>query len=106
LVFSVCLGFGCFVFILFYSVQIFRAMLRIPSEQGQHKAMCFPPLDGLPVYQHFHVYLKPRFISSLSLDLVVSVLYSVVSPALIPLIYSLRNQELKVALKKLRTGCF
>ncbi|XP_077029007.1 olfactory receptor 2AK2-like [Agelaius phoeniceus] len=37
----------------------------------------------------------PHSISSPSLDLVVSVLYSVMPPALNPLIYSLRNQELK-----------
>ncbi|NXH34425.1 O2AK2 protein, partial [Myiagra hebetior] len=40
-------------------------------------------------------YLKPPCISSPSLDLLVAVLYSVVLPALNPLIYSLRNQELK-----------
>ncbi|NWR13083.1 OR1G1 protein, partial [Paradoxornis webbianus] len=43
----------------------------------------------------FFAYLKPPSISSQSLDLVVSVLYSLVPPALNPLIYSLRNQELK-----------
>ncbi|KQL43102.1 Olfactory receptor 14I1 [Amazona aestiva] len=50
-------------------------------------------------------YLKSPSISSPSLDLVLSVLYSVVLPAVNPLIYSLRNQELKDALKKLVTGC-
>ncbi|NXF71377.1 O14J1 protein, partial [Sclerurus mexicanus] len=35
---SVCLLFGCFVFIVFSYVQIFRAVLRILSEQGWHKA--------------------------------------------------------------------
>ncbi|NXK75565.1 O14J1 protein, partial [Amazona guildingii] len=40
-------------------------------------------------------YVKPPSISSPSLDLVLSVLYSVVPPAVNPLIYSLRNQELK-----------
>ncbi|KFW81269.1 Olfactory receptor 14J1, partial [Manacus vitellinus] len=39
--------------------------------------------------------LKPPSISSLSLDLALSVLYVVVPPAVNPLIYSLRNQELK-----------
>jgi len=29
---------GCFAFILFSYVQIFRAVLRMPSEQGRHKA--------------------------------------------------------------------
>ncbi|XP_061296877.1 olfactory receptor 2D3-like [Pezoporus flaviventris] len=50
-------------------------------------------------------YLKSPSISSPSLDLVVSVLYSVVPPAVNPLIYSLRNQELKDAVRKLVTRC-
>ncbi|KAM3666472.1 olfactory receptor 14I1-like [Ammospiza maritima maritima] len=38
---SVCLAFGCLVFTVFSYVQIFRAVLRIPSEEARHKA--FPP---------------------------------------------------------------
>ncbi|XP_009474716.1 PREDICTED: olfactory receptor 14C36-like [Nipponia nippon] len=38
IVVSVFVGFGCFVFIVVSYVQIFRAVLRIPSEQGRHKA--------------------------------------------------------------------
>ncbi|NWU01511.1 O14A2 protein, partial [Urocynchramus pylzowi] len=92
----VCLGFECFVLIFSYAVQIFRAMLRILSEQGKHKAMCFPHLSALPVTStSMFAYLKPPFTSSPLLHLVVLVLYSVVPPALNPLIYSLRNQELK-----------
>ncbi|NWR05741.1 O14AG protein, partial [Paradoxornis webbianus] len=92
----VCLGFGCFLLLFFYTVRIFRAMLRIPSEQGQHKAMCFPHLSGLPVIStSVFVYLKPLFTSSPLLHLVVSILYSVVPLALNSLIYSLRNQGLK-----------
>ncbi|OPJ69199.1 hypothetical protein AV530_007042 [Patagioenas fasciata monilis] len=45
--------------------------------------------------------LKPPSISSPLLDLMVSVLYSVVPPAVNPLIYSMRNQELKGVLWKL-----
>ncbi|NXB73046.1 O14A2 protein, partial [Donacobius atricapilla] len=51
-------------------------------------------------------YLKPPSISSRSLDLALSVLYSVVPPALNPLNYSMRNQELKAAVWRLMTGCF
>ncbi|TRZ07033.1 hypothetical protein HGM15179_020076 [Zosterops borbonicus] len=50
--------------------------------------------------------LKPPSISSPSLDLALSVLYSVVPPALNPLIYSLRNQELKAVVRTLITGRF
>ncbi|KAM6999513.1 olfactory receptor 14C36-like [Passerculus sandwichensis] len=95
------LAFGCFVFIVFSYVQIFRAVLRIPSEQGRHKAFstCLPHLAvvSLFVSTAAFAYLKPPSISSPSLDLALSVLYSVVPPALNPLIYSLRNQELKAA---------
>ncbi|RMB97790.1 hypothetical protein DUI87_25790 [Hirundo rustica rustica] len=104
------LAFGCFVFIVFSYVQIFRAVLRIPSEQGQHKAFstCLPHLAvvSLFVSTGFFAYLKPPSISSLSLDLALSVLYSVVPPALNPLIYSLRNQELKAAVWTLISGRF
>ncbi|XP_064256949.1 olfactory receptor 14J1-like [Passer domesticus] len=107
---SGCLSFGCFVFMVFSYVQIFRAVLRIPSEQGRHKAFstCLPHLAVVSLFitTSFFPYLKPPSISSPSLDLALSVLYSVVPPALNPLIYSLRNQELKKALRELLTGCF
>ncbi|CAN8175678.1 unnamed protein product [Coccothraustes coccothraustes] len=104
------LTFGCFVFMVFSYVQIFRAVLRIPSEQGQHKAFspCLPHLAVVSLFLStgFFAYLKPPSISSASLDLAVSVLYSVVPPTLNPLIYSLRNQELKAAVWRLMTGWF
>ncbi|XP_064904074.1 olfactory receptor 14A16-like [Columba livia] len=110
LVVSACLFFMCFIFIVVSYVQILRAVLRIPSEQGRHKAFstCLPHLAvvSLFVSTGAFAYLKPPSISSPSLDLVVSVLYSVVPPAVNPLIYSMRNQELKDALNKLVAGCF
>ncbi|KAM6298192.1 olfactory receptor 14J1-like [Podargus strigoides] len=100
-----CLTFGCFVFIVVSYVQILRAVLRIPSEQGQrHKAFstCLPHLAvvSLFVSTAMFAYLKPPSISSPSLGLVVTVLYSVVPPAVNPLIYSMRNQEIKGAIRK------
>ncbi|XP_064904314.1 olfactory receptor 14A16-like [Columba livia] len=104
IVFSLLISFGCFVFIVVSYVQILRAVLRIPSEQGRHKAfsMCLPHLAvvSLFVSTGSFAYLKPPSISSPSLDLVVSVLYSVVPPAVNPLIYSMRNRELKESIRK------
>uniref|UniRef100_A0A8B9CVD6 Olfactory receptor n=1 Tax=Anser brachyrhynchus TaxID=132585 RepID=A0A8B9CVD6_9AVES len=107
LVVSAFLFWVCFVFIVLSYVQIFRAVLRIPSQQGQHKAFstCLPHIAvvslflGTAMFDH----LKPPSISS-SLDLAVAVVYAVVPPALNPLIYSLRNQELKHALRILITS--
>ncbi|XP_059691006.1 olfactory receptor 14C36-like [Gavia stellata] len=104
IVVSACFAFGCFVFIVLSYVQILRAVLRIPSEQGRHKAFstCLPHLAVVSLFLStiMFSYLKPPSISSPSLDLVMAVLYSVVPPAVNPLIYSMRNQELKDAMKK------
>ncbi|XP_059690894.1 olfactory receptor 14C36-like, partial [Gavia stellata] len=104
LVVSFCLVFGCFVFIVLSYVQILRAVLRIPSEQGRHKAFstCLPHLAVVSLFISTGVFahLKPPSISSPSLDLFMAVLYSVVPPAVNPLIYSMRNQELKYAMTK------
>ncbi|KAK4805987.1 hypothetical protein QYF61_006964 [Mycteria americana] len=104
IVVSACLVLGCFIFIMLSYVEIFRAVLRIPSEQGRHKAFstCLPHLAVVSLFisTGTFAYLKPPFISSPSLDLLVAVLYSVVPPAVNPFIYSMRNQEIKDALKK------
>ncbi|XP_039567891.1 olfactory receptor 14J1-like [Passer montanus] len=109
-VFTTFLSFCCFVFMVFSYVQIFRAVLRIPSEQGRHKAFstCLPHLAVLSLFLSTVTfsYLKSPSISSPSLDLALSVLYSVLPPALNPLIYSLRNQELKAAVRRLMNGWF
>ncbi|KFQ23355.1 Olfactory receptor 14J1, partial [Mesitornis unicolor] len=105
LVVSACLGVGCFVFILLSYVQIFRAVLRIPSEQGQHKAFstCLPHLAVVSLFINtiLFAHLKRSSKSSPSPDVVVALLYSVVPPAVNSFNYSMRNQELKDTLKKL-----
>ncbi|XP_068025724.1 olfactory receptor 14A16-like, partial [Melanerpes formicivorus] len=105
LVASGCFVFVCFVFIVVSYVQIFRAVLRIPSQQGRHKAFatCLPHLAVVSLFLSTGIfsYLKTPPISSTSCNLVLSVLYSVLPPAVNPLIYSLRSQEIKAALSKL-----
>ncbi|CAM9142669.1 unnamed protein product [Bubo scandiacus] len=101
---GVSLAFGCFVSIVVSYVQILRAVLRIPSEQGRHKAFstCLPHLAMVSLFisTGTFAHLKPPSFSSPSLDMLVSFLYSVVPPAVNPLIYSMRNQEIKDALRK------
>ncbi|KAM8795627.1 olfactory receptor 14A16-like [Eudromia elegans] len=105
IVLTASLVFGCFIFIVVSYVQIFRAVLRIPSEQGRHKAFstCLPHLVmvSLFVITVMFAHLKPPSISHAALDLVLAVMYVVVPPTVNPLIYSLRNKELKDAGKRL-----
>ncbi|XP_067159205.1 olfactory receptor 14C36-like, partial [Apteryx mantelli] len=102
IVVSLCLVFGCFIFIVLSYVQIFTVVLRIPSEQGRHKAfsMCLPHLAvvSLLISTTFSAYLKPPSLSSPALDLVLAVLYTLVPPTVNPLIYSMRNKEVKDSL--------
>ncbi|NWX14942.1 O14J1 protein, partial [Aegotheles bennettii] len=85
-----CLFFLCFIFIVLSYVGTFRAMLRVPAGQGRHKAfsMCLPHLAVVSLFVSIATFacLKPLPISSPSLDLVVTVLYSGVPLAVKPLL--------------------
>ncbi|XP_067173306.1 olfactory receptor 14C36-like [Apteryx mantelli] len=101
---SLCLVLGCFVFIVLSYVQIFTAVLRIPSEKGRHKAFstCLSHLVVVSLFVSTLMFAQLSLsISSPAQDLVMAVLYSVVPPIVNPLIYSMRNKELKDALRKL-----
>ncbi|KAM9121539.1 olfactory receptor 14C36-like [Pangshura tecta] len=105
LAFSVFLGLNCFVFIIVSYVQIFKTVLRIPSEQGQNKAFstCLPHLTvvSLLLCTAMFDYLNLTSNSASNLDLLVGVLYAVMPPMMNPIIYSMRNKEIKASLKKL-----
>ncbi|KAM7150548.1 olfactory receptor 14J1-like [Macrochelys suwanniensis] len=103
--FSAFLCLNCFVFIIVSYVLIFKTVLRIPSDQGQHKAFstCLPHLTvvSLLVGTSLFAHLKPTSTSTSGLDLMMGVLYSLLPPVMNPIIYSMRNKEIKAALKKL-----
>uniref|UniRef100_A0A8C4WLH3 G-protein coupled receptors family 1 profile domain-containing protein n=1 Tax=Gopherus evgoodei TaxID=1825980 RepID=A0A8C4WLH3_9SAUR len=103
--FSACLVLSCFVLIVVSYVQIFKTVLRIPSEHGRHKAFstCLPHVTvvSLFIFSGIFAYLKPNSSSTSRLDLVVDVFYSVVPPMMNPIIYSMRNKEIKAAMRKL-----
>ncbi|XP_053903756.1 olfactory receptor 14A16-like [Malaclemys terrapin pileata] len=105
LIFSLFLWLSCFVFIIVSYVQIFTTVVRIPSEQGRHKAFstCLPHLIVVSLFlcTATFAYLKPVSSSPSVQNLLVAVLYSVLPPMMNPIIYSMRNKELKGALSKL-----
>ncbi|XP_038598662.1 LOW QUALITY PROTEIN: olfactory receptor 14A16-like [Tachyglossus aculeatus] len=100
----------CFTYVTLSYVFIFSAVLRIPSSEGRTKAFstCLPHLTVfiIFVFTAAFAYLKPLSDSPSALDLMVSMLYSVVPPTVNPLIYILRNRDLKTALGKILRGHF
>ncbi|KFP86287.1 Olfactory receptor 1052, partial [Apaloderma vittatum] len=90
--------------ILVSYIFISLAILRIRSAEGQRKAFstCVSHLTAVTLLYGttIFMYLRPSSSYSLSTDKVVSVFYTVVIPMLNPLIYSLRNQEVKDSLRR------
>nr|XP_020633667.1 olfactory receptor 14A16-like [Pogona vitticeps] len=105
LVFSMSTVFGCFTFIILTYVKIFTAVLKIPTMQGRQKffSTCLPHLMVVSMYICSGVlaYITSVANSPSDLRLVFGVMYSLVPPIMNPLIYSLRNKEIKVALRKI-----
>ncbi|XP_057564381.1 olfactory receptor 14K1-like [Hippopotamus amphibius kiboko] len=98
-------GFFCLLAIAFSYVYIFSTVLSIPSVPGRSKAFstCLPHLVVVATFllTGAIAYLKPVPDTPSLLDLLLSMLYSVLPPTLNPIIYSLRNKEIKAALRKL-----
>ncbi|XP_067400055.1 olfactory receptor 14A16-like [Emydura macquarii macquarii] len=103
--FNAVLLLSCFVMIIVSYVQIIKTVLRIPSEQGRHKAFstCLPHLTvvSLFIITGGFAYLKPTSSSTSGLDLMGDVFYSLVTPVMNSIIYSMQNKEIKAVLRKL-----
>ncbi|XP_029431436.1 olfactory receptor 1020-like [Rhinatrema bivittatum] len=92
--------------ILFSYIYILATILRISSTEGRRKAfstcashfICVTLFYGTIIFK----YVLPSSIYSLEQDRAVSVIYAQVIPMLNPLIYSLRNKEVKAAVSKIR----
>ncbi|XP_007439435.1 olfactory receptor 10G6-like [Python bivittatus] len=93
----------CFLLILASYVYIIIAILRISSSEGQRRAFstCTAHITVVVIYYLPVVYHYMRPSSQDSMDGVVSVFYTTVTPLLNPVIYTLRNKEMKNALVKL-----
>ncbi|XP_038598862.1 olfactory receptor 14A16-like, partial [Tachyglossus aculeatus] len=91
-----------FVFIVISYIRIFWAVLRMPAAEGRAKAFstCLPHLAVVIAFfsTASSAYLKLPSDSRSTMDLLPSTFYTVVPPTLNPLIYSLRNKDVKSAL--------
>ncbi|XP_005346767.1 olfactory receptor 1N1-like [Microtus ochrogaster] len=94
-----------FVSIVISYVHIVFAVLRVKTSGGSSKAFstCSSHLCVVCVFYGtlFSVYLFPPSVESTEKDVAAAAMYTVVTPMLNPFIYSLRNKDMKGALKRL-----
>ncbi|XP_059574127.1 olfactory receptor 13G1-like [Alligator mississippiensis] len=88
---------------------IIRSILKIQSSEGKQRAFstCSSHLVVVGLYYStiIYTYIRPPSSYSLENDKMVAILYTLVTPVLNPLIYSLRNKEVKVAFRKVLAVC-
>ncbi|NP_001000986.1 olfactory receptor Olr1132 [Rattus norvegicus] len=91
--------------IVFSYIYIVSSVLRMPSSGGKQRAFstCASHLSVVSLFYGtgFGVYISSAVIESLRNTAMASMMYTVVPPLLNPFIYSLRNREMKEALRKL-----
>ncbi|OCT59561.1 hypothetical protein XELAEV_18000983mg [Xenopus laevis] len=93
-----------FCFIIYTYVSIGLAILRISSTEGRHKAFSTCSSHLIVVCTYFGtliaVYMAPSKGHGFNMNKLLSLLYTVGTPFFNPLIYSLKNNEIKVNLVK------
>ncbi|XP_029435415.1 olfactory receptor 1019-like [Rhinatrema bivittatum] len=94
----------CFLIVISY-MCIISSVLKIPSGQGRGKAFstCFSHLIVVMLFYGTggFMYMQPTSSYSENKDSAIAIFYTVITPMLNPIIYSLRNKEIKEALRKM-----
>ncbi|XP_004683670.1 PREDICTED: olfactory receptor 10Z1-like [Condylura cristata] len=95
---------GSFVLIIISYVFIGFVVMKMSSAQGRYRAFstCSSHLTVVSIHYGFagFVYLRHKDSSSFREDMLMAVTYTVVTPLLNPIVYSLRNKEMQTALRK------
>ncbi|XP_027701558.1 olfactory receptor 14I1-like [Vombatus ursinus] len=102
---SLCFLLCCFAFLIASYARIFCSVLRIPSVEGRHKAIstCSPQLMILMLFliSVMIAVLKDTSDTSPIENLLIAMTYTILPPFMNPIIYSLRNQNVTVAMGKM-----
>ncbi|KAM4806809.1 olfactory receptor 10Z1 [Urocitellus parryii] len=97
-----------FFFLTISYAYILAAILRIPSAEGRKKAFSTCASHLTVVIIHYgcasFMYLRPKASYSLERDQLIAVTYTVVTPLLNPVVYSLRNRAVQTAVKNAFQG--
>ena len=104
-IFSIIIVFIPFLLIIVSSTQILLSVLRMQSASGRQKALstCASHQTGVVLFYGtaIFMYMRPQSKSSRAGGKIIVVFYTVIPPMLNPLIYTLRNQEMQAAVKRL-----
>nr|XP_014433566.1 olfactory receptor 10A4-like [Pelodiscus sinensis] len=94
---------GPFLLIVLSYVRIISTILRLPSAEGRHKAFstCSSHLTVVTLLYGTGLlsYIKPTSSSTPESDQLISIIYTVVTPMLNPIIYTLRNKDVHGAFR-------
>ncbi|XP_072284839.1 olfactory receptor-like protein OLF3 [Pyxicephalus adspersus] len=98
-----------FLLTLLSYAQILCTIFKIRTTSGRHKAFstCASHLTVVTLYYGtiIFMYLRPQSSYFPDRDRIVSILYTVVTPMLNPIIYSIRNKDIMVVVGKIFRGC-
>ncbi|XP_070584499.1 olfactory receptor 5AR1-like [Erythrolamprus reginae] len=109
LIITLAYGFSSFLFTLVSYINIISSILKIKSSVSRQKAFstCSSHLIVVSLFYitAFICYMKPSSESFMDLDKVISIQYSILTPMLNPIIYSLKNKQILCGLEKLFGKC-
>ncbi|KAM5248490.1 olfactory receptor 10T2-like [Ctenodactylus gundi] len=95
---------GTFILITISYIFIVLLVMKMPSAKGRYKAFstCSSHLTVVSIHYGFasYIYLRPKGSDSFREDMLMAVTYTVLTPLLNPIVYSLRNREMQTALRK------
>nr|XP_006978701.3 olfactory receptor 10T2-like [Peromyscus maniculatus bairdii] len=95
---------GSFILIMVSYVFIVTIVVKLPSAKGRYKTFSTCSSHFTVVFIHYgfacFVYLRPKNSDSFRDDTLLAVTYTVLTPLLNPIIYSLRNKDMQIALRK------
>ncbi|XP_004455382.2 olfactory receptor 10T2-like [Dasypus novemcinctus] len=95
---------GSFILIMISYVFIVFLVVKMPSAKGRYKAFstCSSHLTVVSIHYGFAfvVYLRPKKNDSFYEDMLMAMTYTVLTPLLNPIVYTLRNKEMQLALRK------
>uniref|UniRef100_A0A8D2CSP6 Olfactory receptor n=1 Tax=Sciurus vulgaris TaxID=55149 RepID=A0A8D2CSP6_SCIVU len=103
LVSIIVLGGGCFGLIIMSYIHIFSTVLKSPTRASVKAfSTCTPHILVVSIFlsSSTGVYLRPSATSDILQDLILSACYTMVPPFLNPLIYSLRNKQVREAVRR------